>query len=80
MTINKKKYDVSWSIFNLGKANTGVVVQLQNFSDAIFGSLATYSYFMTNPNYALLIGLGTLVLNKMIGCLEVEEIKQIGVE
>lgn len=74
MTINKKKYNVSWSIFNIGKSSNELVVNLQNYSDSLFVVIGGLSWFNINHDYTLFIGFIGLTVNKLISGLQIEEV------
>lgn len=70
-----KKYKIYWSIFNLFSDSQSEVVKLQTLFKGLTAIIATSTWYVTDVESTLYVGIGGYVLDSLIACFYFELIK-----
>lgn len=63
-----KKYKVYWSVFNLFADTQAEVVKLQNMFKGITAIVATSTWFATDSEHTLYVGIAGYILDVLLSC------------
>jgi hypothetical protein len=69
-----KKYKVSWSVFNLLSDTQAEVVKLQTYFKGLTAVVATSTWFATDAENTLYVGIGGYVIDLLLACFYFEPI------
>jgi len=71
-----KKYKTSFSFINLTQKSSEEVVKLQQLAKGLTIPIIGLTYFQQNADYALLAGFIGMVVDLLIGCISIQEVKE----
>lgn len=70
-----KKYKWHWSLFNLFSNTQAEVVKLQSIWGGLSAIITGATWASTNDHYAFFAAVGCALVDKIIACIYLEEIK-----
>lgn len=76
--MKKKKYKVCFSVFNLFEDTQKEVVKLQTMFKSFLGSAVIVTWLSSSATFALVVGIGAMVIDTILACFSFELINENG--
>lgn len=71
-----KKYKIHFSFFNLFSESQSEVVKLQNFFKGLTAIVAGSTWYASDANAALYVGIGGYIIDVVLGCFYFEQVNK----